>query len=219
MHTHQHRWILILPVVSKVGIFIIPFYRWQNYSPDRLSDLLKSHRGRASLSDLKTNTFNGTKDWSELPSWYTNASRSNLKEFWVSEMTVKYDSAYYKFGTLRFSCCARDILGVCHPQLITFLCWWSCLGCFPGSGYEMWDQHGILSGIYQVANEMGFIKEIVKWGEQGTSTKNQTSFLWSFLPTPAGRWDTTTQLKSENSQGEMHSSWRLSPLANFAQSH
>lgn len=86
---------------------------------------------------------------------------------------------------------------MCHLQLITFRSCWSCLGCFPGSGCEMWAPAWILSGIYQVANEMGFIKEKVKWGKQGASTKNQTSFLR--LPTcpPAGRWD-FTQLREQS---------------------
>lgn len=75
---------------------------------------------------------------------------------------------------------------MCHLQLITFMSCWSSLGCFPGSGYEMWGQCAILSGICQVANEMGLIKEVVKWWEQGESTKNQTSFLRLLSP-PAGR--------------------------------
>ena len=78
----------------------------------------------------------------------------------------------------------------------------------------MWGQRAILSGIYQVANEMGFIKEIVKWWQQGVSTKNQTSFLR--LPSPLQLADETLHSSSQNSQGEMQTSWNLGPLAALA---
>lgn len=52
----------------------------------------------------------------------------------MNEVTVKYDSGYLE--PCDFSRCAQGILGICYLQLITFTSYWSCLGCFPGSGYE-----------------------------------------------------------------------------------